>query len=982
MEGLSALRFRHPFRKYQRQILEQVGASRGSDRKHHIVAPPGSGKTIVGLEMIRRFDEPAVVFAPTATIQQQWCEEVGLFTGGPVRDYVNREPDGFAPINVFTYQLLSASGDSRDLLRVSAEKMWVEELLQGDSCSEEDARRRLEVMQINNPRAYSKELGRRALRAKRELLRREDADIARFLHPNARALIDHLVQRGVKTVVLDECHHLLDYWAVVLRHLIGRIESPRVIGLTATLPSVEDGNEYENYTSLLGEVDFEVPTPAVVKEGDLSPYTDLVYFTEPTERELDYLHNIQRSFETEIARFIKSEALQEWTARQVLGEDKSGAKLEEILNASPVFSLAALRYLRHAGRPIPGDLLALPLEANEPPAFEDWAALLERYALDHLKTSPREEDHQELVKLRRVLRPFGLSLTERGMRSARSPGDLVLSLSESKNEATCRILTAEHESLGEKLRAVVITDFERMSSGVRPEEALDRDAGGARRVLERLVHHRGTSRLDPLLITGRVVLAADGIGPVLAQHFNTRIEEEGLRARCRCEDTEVLGVVEIVGEGRDWSPRTYVSLVTDAFEMGLTRCVIGTRGLLGEGWDSPSLNTLVDLTSVTTATSVQQLRGRSIRKDPSWPHKVAHNWDVICVANGFERGDSDLRRFVRRHGRYWGVAASHPLSGDRGRVVKGVAHVDPDLAFDLAVWGFRRVAFERFTRRSLSRVGRRDESHDLWRVGEPYENSSHTFTHLDVRDLKIRTAYTLQTSLAQMMREFTASASLAALVFFYGVLLLLGVTGSLSSAIGLALGGTTVAALLFNLRSAHRLGKALLVEQRPDAILGDAGRALLQALQDTRAIGHGRSTEAVSVIETSNGYEVSLEGASSEDAAIFVRAYRQMFAQVRGQRYLILRDEHHLPEVAFRWLWLFVRPLFRKPGDYPPAFHPVPDVLATRKENAEAFSRHWQRYVGGGTLVYTRTDEGRRTLLGARAQSRPKTRDLAFEVWR
>src|SRR5829696_5532618 len=131
-----------------------------------------------------------------------------------------------------------------------------------------------------------------------------------------------------------------------------------------------------------------------------------------------------------------------------------------------------------------------------------------------------------------------------GERSSRSPGDLVLALSDSKGEAACSILAAELEALGERLRAVVVTDFESMSSGARPEE--------------------------------------------------------DLRARCRCEDTGVLGVVQIVGEGVDWSPRTYVSLVTDAFEVGLTRCVVGTRGLLGKGWDSPSINVLVDLTSVTT----------------------------------------------------------------------------------------------------------------------------------------------------------------------------------------------------------------------------------------------------------------------------------------------------------------------------------------------------------------------------------------------
>jgi superfamily II DNA or RNA helicase len=123
MGGLSSLQFRHPFRKYQRQILDQVETSEAIDSKHHIVAPPGSGKTIVGLELIRRFDEPAVVFAPTATIQQQWCEEVGLFTDGPMSDLVSREPGRFAPINIYTYQLISAPGESRELLREPARKM-------------------------------------------------------------------------------------------------------------------------------------------------------------------------------------------------------------------------------------------------------------------------------------------------------------------------------------------------------------------------------------------------------------------------------------------------------------------------------------------------------------------------------------------------------------------------------------------------------------------------------------------------------------------------------------------------------------------------------------------------------------------------------------------------------------------------------------------------------------------------------------------
>ncbi|RMF33472.1 MAG: hypothetical protein D6759_06905, partial [Chloroflexi bacterium] len=55
-----ALRFCYPFRKYQQMVLDLIAQRELKDRKYHIVAPPGSGKTIVGLELIRRFGRPAV----------------------------------------------------------------------------------------------------------------------------------------------------------------------------------------------------------------------------------------------------------------------------------------------------------------------------------------------------------------------------------------------------------------------------------------------------------------------------------------------------------------------------------------------------------------------------------------------------------------------------------------------------------------------------------------------------------------------------------------------------------------------------------------------------------------------------------------------------------------------------------------------------------------------------------------------------------
>jgi SAM-dependent MidA family methyltransferase len=63
---------------------------------------------------------------------------------------------------------------------------------------------------------------------------------------------------------------------------------------------------------------------------------------------------------------------------------------------------------------------------------------------------------------------------------------------------------------------------------------------------------------------------------------------------------EATGVIEISGR---WISRTWVGLVTGFSESGRCHVLVGTRGLLGEGWNAPSVNTLSDLTTATTLCS-------------------------------------------------------------------------------------------------------------------------------------------------------------------------------------------------------------------------------------------------------------------------------------------------------------------------------------------------------------------------------------------
>ena len=86
--------------------------------------------------------------------------------------------------------------------------------------------------------------------------------------------------------MLDECHHLASLWGYLVRVLMASLGADvHVIGLTATSPTELPPDEAELYAELLGPVDFEIPTPAVVRDGNLAPYQELALFTTPLQSE-------------------------------------------------------------------------------------------------------------------------------------------------------------------------------------------------------------------------------------------------------------------------------------------------------------------------------------------------------------------------------------------------------------------------------------------------------------------------------------------------------------------------------------------------------------------------------------------------------------------------------------------------------------------------------------------------------------------------
>lgn len=995
------LRFQQPFRKYQQMVLDLVGQRTTADSQFHIVAPPGAGKTIVGLEVIRQFGCPAVVFAPTTTIQQQWQEKVALFA--PHTNWITRHTSTdaaqLADITILTYQILSTPGENLEFVERVAVEKWVDDLLKsGQAATEPDAHQRIATLRQTNPQAARNEISKRYQRIKRDFLKQKEFDGRQFLHPNARDLIDRIVKLGVGVVVLDECHHLLDYWAFILRELIKSLPNVRVIGLTATLPEPENESEYENYHSLLGEVDFEVPTPAVVKEGNLAPYRDLVYFCEPSTREKDYLQQIQTHFETAVSRIASHPSFQNWITTILTQRTDP---FETFFNREPLLCIAAVKYTLGQERPLPDDVVVVE-EMLEPMAVDDWLTLLEVFGLRILKVSADKTEQELYRELRDMLLNFGITISERGISHQRSPGDLILALSESKDLATVRILQVEADHLKDKLRAVVITDFEKMSASTRRlKEVLDPDAGSAVRVFRQLVANPDTNRLDPVLVTGKVVLANAANRERLDKGIHHWRQEKKADFVWEWQPTENEKILQLMGNGRDWGSRTYVALITSLFEQGVTQCLVGTRGIFGEGWDALSLNTLVDLTAVTTSTSVQQIRGRTIRLHPGWPRKVAHNWDVVCYNTKFDKGNADLRRFVARHDHTWGIVVRSrwqdlkenadgilnglmPGTPWQGRIIRGVGHVDLDLAAELGSKPFKHINFRRYTNRMMAAISQRDTVYDLWRIGEPYSNFRYSASQIQAEDIKFQTVYRIEESLWMMAWRLLASiVGVMTIVWLLSSRVLLDMPGNflgIGAVIGVVLG--IITAVLLNLRGMWRVYQQAFLQLPADDILFDIGRSLVVSLSQSGVISRSLNESYVRIVETeAGGYEVFLDYASPEDANVFAQAFQELLGPIGDARYLLERDSSSLRNPLFRMVWVLVRTTLLRDPD-PKVYHRVPEVLASRKERAEALAAAWGRFVGGGRLVFTRTTEGRRILLEARGQQRRQIKQMAFEVWR
>jgi len=335
--------FRKDWRAYQFRLLNQL--DRYLDNKRlHLVAAPGSGKTVLGLEVVRRINKPTLVLAPTITIRDQWVDRlVDLFlppgVGRPA--CVSTELRRPAFLTVATYQALHSAYSGEP-----------------------------EVSSQTDENGLSKN----------HFETQSNGDDTNNTSKPHLAIPDFLAEANFRALVLDEAHHLRTEWWRTLTSFAEQLQSPTIVALTATPPYDVSPLEWQRYEELCGPVDAEVSVPELVQQGDLCPHQDFVFFSTPTEKEQKVISDFRASVSEFGSRLKSNRAFADaiFSHPWLTAPDQH---TEEMLD-DPEYLSSMVVYLHAIGREIPSSVITtLGLSHKRIPELNlEWLEVLLRIA--------------------------------------------------------------------------------------------------------------------------------------------------------------------------------------------------------------------------------------------------------------------------------------------------------------------------------------------------------------------------------------------------------------------------------------------------------------------------------------------------------------------------------------------------------------------------------------------------------------------------
>ena len=886
---LEHLSFKGEWRQYQKRILEKSDSIM-ADGHIHLVAAPGSGKTTLGIEFIRRNSKPALILVPTVTIRQQWVDrirEAFLDDANLADEMISQNLKQPKTITVATYQALHSAVNR----------------LEGDAEVE------------------------------------DTDDVVENEHFDFKGvdIVGLFEEANLGTLCLDECHHLRNEWWKSLETFRKPFADMNVISLTATPPYEGEPALWNRYVAMCGEIDEEITVPELVKEGSLCPHQDYVYFSFPTkeeEKQLDQFSTQKRAF----LKNLSSDSMFCEVVRTSHALDGTISE-DELLN-EPKYLSATLIFLRHKGIEFPKQFQQL-LGASRLPMFDlAWfEILLQGMVFDVPHWYDLSEE--DLKELKSELKSLGLIDRKQVQLCRNKKIDQLLNQSLGKLNAVRDIFKAEHETLGSELRQLILTDFIRKDFEVHlgnPE--VQYSQLGVLPYFEVLRRELMEQQLDvPVaVLTGSLFIIPTGVKSRLEAVFGA--DKITFQPVGQLDEKDYVKV-RLVGSQHD-----LVSAVTQLFQEGQIHVVIGTKSLLGEGWDAPCVNSLILASFVGSFMLSNQMRGRAIRIWPENPNKTSSVWHLVSInlaEKKFfkkEEGEEDLpigidspdmELLQRRMKQFLG------LHYNENTIESGVDRLD------LGNIEFTKKHLTKLNQETISRSRNREELRERWNESLPLLEDMEVASEVQVDKAFLPTV--LLTDARKILTYAQAIVLTELIVYLF--LDFVKRPSQLLYPVGiLSLIVLNIVWLRYFLYKSPYKRLELFAESIRKALLASGH---LQTQNCKARVVRGDKDS----IQTST----YLKGGTLREKELFAQALSEFFAPIENQRY-ILRAETWVNDQT--------------------KYFAVPSMFDKRKEDVVAFVANIEKNIGKYEIIYTRNVEGRHILLDARLNALGNKQERTF----
>lgn len=867
------IKFKYSWRPYQERVLKNAQKYL-QDGKVNIVAAPGSGKTVLGLELLRRLDKPVLILAPTVTIKNQWVDRfVNLFMDSKqIPDWISTNIYELKKFNVATYQALHYA--------------YKKQIKRNEEDVESDD---IEI----------------------EKEEKVDSEIVKSYN-----LIEELKNAGISTLVLDEAHHLKSQWWKSLTEVVSNMQNFKIISLTATPPYDEEYTEFKKYTDLCGEIDETISVPELVLANNLCPHQDYIYFNTPTDQEIVYIKEYKQKLNEQIEKIKMDDSFLE-----AIKNHKyiiSPYTYEEELLENVEYYSSMLVYLNFRNVNLSRDnLTILGHDKKIPNLSLEWLEIL----LKNVIITDRESflDYEECISsIESNLNKIGaIEKKELSFTNNKSLEKYFVN-SIGKLDSISKIVSIEKNNLKEKLRMVVLTDYIRKE--YLETDNIEINKLGVFPIFMRLRKEHPETNMA--ILTGSMFVIPKQL-------------QENLYGLCVAHNIdadkvkyEILPIDDnyLIVKVQDNLKNKVMSLISKLFASGMVNIIIGTKSLLGEGWDEPSINTLILASFVGSYMLSNQMRGRAIRVNDN-PRKTANIWHLVCICDDLDGSDIDIENadyntLKRRFKSFSGVGYKS------NHISSGIERLKISPPFSKENINVINASME-------ENSNKREEMYDRWKnsINMTSINNSKMVEKIEVEETSntMKKAWFVDNKFIILTVIFVMI--LFGLIFNFLKLKFLFVLAELILGVYLVFRITKIRRLSNNVNNMKEIGKVVLNSLYRCGYI-KTGISRIKVVSKSSEIGK---------------IEVYITGATEKENNIFVTSFREVLSKTINQRYIITRLNKKLEEI----------------NDY----YNVPTLLGTKKETAEIFKTYFESRIGKCDLVYTKNAEGRKILLKARMKS-------------